>query len=230
MVRDRYTRSQRSNTTETADLDNDAAFYIPNGTTLFIPDTKGKLYQAKVIKQKENKTLVSFTGYNKSQNQWYDSLSIWTYLRFKDQLQNENYIKVETEQEIEESMAAITTTGLTQQMQELALETDIIETEEAEKILEECYPITTTAFISESADKKLWVQTWNVVCNNPCKHYFLPKGKIGKLYVESLNDELNSFLESNSPSEKFLVYSSLILHYTSIAGKASRDFTREADA
>ena len=120
--------------------------------------------------------------------------------------------KVETEQEIEESMAAITTTGLTQQMQELALETDIIETEEAEKILEECYPITTTAFISEFADEKLWVQTWNAVCNNPCKHYFLPKGKIGKLYVESLNDELNSFLESNSPSEKFLVYSSLILH------------------
>ena len=110
-MRDRNTRSQRSNTTETAD--NDAAFYIPNGTTLFIPDTKGKLYQAKVIKQKENKTLVSFTGYNKSQNQWYDSLWIWTYLRFKDQLQNENYIKVETEQEIEESMAAITTTGLT---------------------------------------------------------------------------------------------------------------------
>ena len=133
MVRDRYTRSQRSNTTETADLDNDAPFYLPNGTTLFIPDTKGKLYQAKVIKQKENKTLVTFTGYNKSRNQWYDSLLIWTNLRFREQLQNDNYIKVETEQEIEVSMAAIITTELTQQMQELALETDITVTEEAEK-------------------------------------------------------------------------------------------------
>ena len=117
----------------------------------------------KLSNRKNNKTLVTSLGYNKSQNQCYDSLSIWAYLRFKDQLQNENYIKVETEQEIEESLATIITTGLTQQMQELALETDINETEEAEKILEEIYPITTTAFISESADKKLWVETWNVV-------------------------------------------------------------------
>ena len=82
---------------------------------------------------------------------------------------------METEQEIEESMAAITTTGLTQQMQELALETDMIETEEAEKILEECYPITTTAFISECAGEKLWVQTWNPCVITHSNTIFCPK-------------------------------------------------------
>ena len=64
-----------------------------------------------------------------------------------------------------------------------------------------------------------WLVYWNKIIQHSGRHYDLPKGSIGRKYVSRMIDEICHFNSGNFPSERLLVFSSVILQRDKMSTK-----------
>ena len=64
-----------------------------------------------------------------------------------------------------------------------------------------------------------WLVYWNKIIQHSGRHYDLPKGSISCKYVSQMIDEIRHFNSGNFPSERFLVFSSVILQRDKMSTK-----------
>ena len=103
-------------------------------------------------------------------------------------------------------------TGLTQQFYGLAISDDVLSSEESNELLVDIFPITDSRFLLPTDNEQDWIDLWQTIVTHPCKLYRIPTGRIGKSYVETLAEEIQLLYSSNVPSERCLVFSTLMLH------------------
>ena len=58
-----------------------------------------------------------------------------------------------------------------------------------------------------------WCIRWAHIIQLSASHYTLPGGSVGRRYVDLLVDEVNHLAAGNHPSERVLVYGSVILQH-----------------
>jgi len=66
-----------------------------------------------------------------------------------------------------------------------------------------------------------WCQQWSAVIQHQGRHYSLPGGSIGKKYIDLLNEELNYSSAGAFPSERVIVYCSVMLQRDRLVRKGS---------
>uniref|UniRef100_A0A1X7TG66 Reverse transcriptase domain-containing protein n=1 Tax=Amphimedon queenslandica TaxID=400682 RepID=A0A1X7TG66_AMPQE len=66
---------------------------------------------------------------------------------------------------------------------------------------------------NETPDLCPWFSRWEIVSQCQGQHYSLPGGSIGRRYVDILTDEVSHLASGNYPSERLIVFSSLILQH-----------------
>ena len=91
---------------------------------------------------------------------------------------------------------------------------NILSDAEKESLMKEIFPLKNRNYSVPHETEVFWEDRWNTVCTRRCKFCRWTTGKLGKQNVEMLNCELELFLKSNISSERFLVFSALILKET----------------
>lgn len=56
-----------------------------------------------------------------------------------------------------------------------------------------------------------WVSRWEIITQHEARHYLLPGGSVGRKYVDRLTEEVLHLVAVNFPSERLIVFSSLML-------------------
>ena len=56
-----------------------------------------------------------------------------------------------------------------------------------------------------------WYKRWLSIVSLSGSHYHLPGGSVGRKYVDQLTHELSHFSAGNYPSERFIIFSSVVL-------------------
>ena len=78
---------------------------------------------------------------------------------------------------------------------------------------------------SSTAPDSDWVSRWKLITHLSGSHYFLPRGQCGRRYVSTLTDEINLLTRGAFPSERAIVFSSVILQRDKSV-RGSRDIVR----
>ena len=70
-----------------------------------------------------------------------------------------------------------------------------------------------------------WVPRWKIISHLSGSHYFLPMGQCARKYVNILTEEINLLTRGTFPSERVIVFSSVILQRDKIV-RSTRDIVR----
>jgi hypothetical protein len=81
---------------------------------------------------------------------------------------------------------------------------------EIDDIMTKAYgrPLVRPGEISESCP---WYTRWKIITQHRACHYSLPGGPVGRKYVDALRDEVLHLASGNYPSERLIIFSSLML-------------------
>ena len=85
-----------------------------------------------------------------------------------------------------------------------------LEQSEVDDLITQAYGVTLVKPMEES-EHCLWHERWQTVIQHHGNHYSLPGGSVGKTYVDVLTDEVLHMATGNFPSERLIVFSSLVL-------------------
>ena len=95
-----------------------------------------------------------------------------------------------------------------------------LEEDEVRELMIKAYgrELMTTADTPETCP---WVGRWEVITQHQARHYSLPGGSVGRKYVDTLTNEVLQLASGNYPSERLIVFSSLMLQRDRNVKKAS---------
>ena len=78
------------------------------------------------------------------------------------------------------------------------------------------------------SDDQEWQSRWRKIIGLPTQHYTVPKGHIGRLFIQKLADEMNGIISRKWNAEKMIVFITVILQRSRDI-KKSRDIRRRIE-